>query len=115
MKKPFKAILVSALVYPGLGHIFLKYYTQGLLIIASFSLPLWFIISDVITKTNQVIAEVQNGQVPLDAVAISDAISHSSGTDMQTLSIYSYVMLAVWVIAIVDIYRITRKIKPIAS
>jgi hypothetical protein len=109
MKKSFKAILASALIYPGLGHLLLKHYIQGLLIIASFSLPLWFMLSDVITKTNEVITQVQNGQVSLNSNAIAEAINHSSGADMQTLSIYSYVMLAVWIIGILDVYRITRK------
>ena len=114
MRKPFKAVLLSALVYPGLGHFLLKHYIQGCLIIVAFTLPLWFLISDMVAKTNQVIAQIQNGQIPLDSVAISDAISNSSGTELQTLTIYSYVMLGVWIIGIVDVYRISRKNRAIA-
>lgn len=111
MKKPLKAVLISALVYPGLGHFLFKNYITGTAIIGSFSICLFLLIGDIITTTNQVIIQVQRGEIPLDVSAISNAILMAPGSSMQTLNIYSYVMIAAWVIGILDIYRITRKIQ----
>lgn len=111
MKKPLKAVLISALVYPGLGHFLFKKYIAGAVIFGSFSICLFLLISDIITTTNQVIMQVQRGQIPLDISAISDAILMAPGSNIQTLNIYSYLIIAAWVIGILDIYRITRKIQ----
>jgi len=111
MKKPLKAVLISALVYPGLGHFLFKHYIAGTIIISSFSIPLFLLIGNIVATTEQVINQVQRGEIPLDVGAISNAILMASGSSMQALNVYTYVMIAAWVIGIVDIYRITRKIQ----
>lgn len=109
MKKRLKAVLTSAFIYPGLGHFLFKYYVTGAIIMAGFSVPLWLLIKEMFTKTEQVIINIQRGEIPLTIDAISDAILMSSGASMQTLNMYSYALLAFWIIGIVDLYRVSSK------
>jgi len=109
MRKPLKAVLISALVYPGLGHFLFKHYIAGTIILSSFSIPLLLLVGDIVTTTNQVITQVQRGEIPLDVSAISNAILMTPGSSMQTLNIYGYIMIAAWLMGILDLYRVARK------
>ncbi|MFT5162710.1 MAG: hypothetical protein ACI9FJ_001287 [Alteromonadaceae bacterium] len=107
MNKSIKAALLSALVYPGAGHFFLKKYPVCLALVGAFSVPLYLVLSELVEKTNVVIAQIQNGEIPLNVPAISEAITNLiSGTTEQELTIKVYVMIIVWIIAALDAYRI---------
>jgi len=109
MNKSIKAALLSALVYPGMGHFFLKKYAISAVITAAFSVPLYSILSGVITKTKTIIEKVENGEIPFDIHAIRESLSSSVlATDGQELNIYMYAIIVIWVIAIVDSYRLGR-------
>ncbi len=107
MKKSLKAVLVSALIYPGLGHFVFKKYVVGLAFIASFSIPLLLLVQGMLAKTNQMVEQIQHGDLALDVTAISNSLMTSS--DMQTFDTYTYIMLAVWIISVLDVYRVARK------
>ena len=52
-----------------------------------------------------------NGEVALDPQAISVALNNThSDLSMQTLTIISYLILAIWLFAIVDSYRLANKL-----
>ncbi len=61
MKKSMKAALLSALVYPGTGHFSLKKYTWGGIFAGTFSVPLYFMITDIISKAEQVVEQIKSG------------------------------------------------------
>ena len=109
MKKSLKAVLVSALIYPGLGHFIFKKYVVGIAFIISFSIPLLLLIQGMLAKANQVVLQIQQGETALDVTAISNSLMTSS--DMQTLDTYTYIMLAIWIISVLDVYRVSRKAK----
>ncbi|OUS29993.1 hypothetical protein A9Q98_05570 [Thalassotalea sp. 42_200_T64] len=107
MKKSVKAALLSALVYPGMGHFFLKKYAVCAIFSCTFSVPLYFIISGIITKAEHVVEQIKNGEIPLDIAAISESLSRSIvGVDVQELNIKMYVLVVIWLIAIIDSYRL---------
>lgn len=110
MNRAIKAVLLSALIFPGSGHLFLKKYVNAIVFISIFSIPLFLVIADVVNKTNHVIEEIEKGYIPLDAVAISEALSNiMTRTDTQSLNMQVYFMIAVWIIAIIDAYRLAKK------
>lgn len=106
MKKSLKAILLSALVFPGAGHFFLKKYLAGSILLCLFLVPIYLIFSEVVTKTEAVIAQIQTGAIPLDVTAISDILT--STVNSQALSIETNVLIIIWVIGIIDSYRLGR-------
>ena len=109
MKKSIKAALLSALIYPGAGHFFLKKYVTCSALMSVFSVPLFLVISETVNKANEIVEQIINAKVPLDTVVINDAISTLIyGTETQELSMKFYLMLIVWVISILDSYRLGR-------
>ncbi len=107
MEKSIKAALLSAFVYPGTGHFFLKKYTLGAAFACAFSIPLYFIISEIVTKAEQIVEQINNGEIPLDIAAISESLSSSiQSIDTQELNIKIHALAIIWIIGITDSYRI---------
>jgi hypothetical protein len=112
MKKPLAAMLLSALVYPGAGHLFLKKYKAGLAFVCVFSVPLFLVISETVTRANQIAGKIIQGEIPLDVAAITESLANiTSPAESQEFTIKSYLMCIVWAIAIADSYRAGRKEK----
>ena len=109
MKKSTKAVLLSVFVFPGVGHIYLKkYITGGVLIGTSFA-AMYYLISKTIEKALQISEKLQSGDVPLDVEAITELVSkQSTGTEAQLMNIATAAVLICWVIGIVGSYRVSR-------
>lgn len=109
MDRSLKAVLLSTLLYPGSGHFFLKKKLAGCIFIVLFSTPLFFLLNEIITKTNQVIAQIETGHIPFDIVSITAALTDiTSGNNAQALTIKIYFMTAIWIISALDAYRLSR-------
>ncbi len=107
MKKPTKAALLSALVFPGLGHLYLKKHISGLVLIGISTGAVYYLISKTIERTLQIVEKIQSGNVPLDLTAIMELVSQqSTGTEAQLLNIATLVVIICWFIGIVDSYRV---------
>jgi hypothetical protein len=109
MNRQLKAVLMSALVYPGAGHLMLKKYPVGLAFVGVFSIFLYLVVGNIMEKTNLIVEQITNGQIPLTVAAISEAVSGiTSGTEGEALNFNIYVMIFVWAVAIFDVYRVSR-------
>ncbi len=109
MKKSVKAALLSALVYPGVGHFSLKKYAQGAVFSCAFSVPLYFLFSEIMSKAEHIAEQIQNGEIPLDIIAITEALSSSvMGVGAQELNIKMYALVFIWFVGIIDSYRLGR-------
>ncbi|MCK5819550.1 MAG: hypothetical protein KAH18_09945 [Psychromonas sp.] len=106
MKKSMKAVLLSVFVYPGMGHFVLKKYVMSAVLFTAFTIPLCIIVSVIFQKTEKIVAQIQNGEIPLNISTISSSLSSSSL--MGELNIMTNVLLIVWIIGIIDSYRVGR-------
>lgn len=105
-----KAALLSALVFPGAGHIFLKKYIVGGTLACASLLSLYCVISTEVERALQVVEKIQRGEVQPNLAAITDMISmQAMGTDTRLLNIVSILLLFFWVIGIVDSYLAGRE------
>lgn len=109
MSKAIKAALLSALVFPGTGHLLLKKYLHAVVLIgASFSV-LYLMISRLIEIALQISEKIISGEVGPDVVAISELIiKQVAVTETRLLNIAGVVLVIIWLISIVDSYRIGR-------
>jgi hypothetical protein len=106
MNKSLKAALFSAVVYPGAGHFFLKNYKTCVAIVSIFSILLFLVVNEILSKTNLVVEKIESGEIPLDITAITEAVSRiTSSTAAQEVNIKIYIMIIIWVIAILDSYK----------
>ena len=107
MKKSIKASLISAFVFPGAGHIYLKKYFPGLLLVGVSSLGIYYLILNMVEKALQIVEKIQLGHVQADATAINQLLSNqSTGSESALLSIATIAIAICWRIGILDSYRI---------
>jgi len=101
-----KAVLLSLLVYPGAGHFILKKYAVCVALVVAFTVPLVFVISEIITKTREIAEQIRNGEVTLDLAGITESVLNI--TSAQGLKMSIYIMTIVWVISFMDAYRVGK-------
>ena len=108
MRRSVKSSLLSALVFPGAGHVFLKKYLIGTGLAAAAFFALYVVVSKALERVMLIVAKIESGEVQLDVVAIAELVSKQSiGTETQ-FNIPATVFLVCWIIGVVDSYRVGR-------
>ena len=106
MSKSSKAVLLSALVFPGAGHIYLKKYITGAILVCAALAALYLIAADILERALAITEKIERGEVGLDVAAIAELVSRQpSGNESQLLDAALPVFVICWVIGITDSYR----------
>ncbi|MFT5116731.1 MAG: hypothetical protein ACI9NY_000254 [Kiritimatiellia bacterium] len=109
MKNSVKAALLSAFVFPGLGHIVLKNYLVGFILATAALLSSSLLLANVVKRAMDITESIQRGETPIDITAIRELItSQTSAAAAQQLEIATTVLIITWIIGVVDSYRISR-------
>ncbi len=109
MSKSIKAAMLSALVFPGVGHFYLKKHIPGIVLAGTALASLYFVISRMVEKALGIAEQIQRGEVPLDVAIITELVSRQpTGTDAGLLDFAWTVLVISWLIGIADSYRVGR-------
>jgi hypothetical protein len=109
MRKSIKAALLSALVFPGCGHLLLRRYRSALALLAISLGALAILLNDAIKQANAIATKILANEIPLDAQAISDSVEAASrASNSSAATIAMWILSACWLIGIIDAYRIGR-------
>lgn len=100
MRAKNKAILLSALVLPGLGQLTLKRYKLGAIILVTVVISFYKVITIATQRANEIVNDMLSQSGALDMQAISHA-AQSAGN--SSYDFYVWLMIACWIISIVDI------------
>jgi len=103
-----KAALLSGLVFPGLGHFYLRRYLHGMALAVGAAVAIYFLVATAVHTALDIVGKIENGTVPLDVTAITDLVTQQSQGTAQLTSIATIALLAVWLLGIADSYRIGR-------
>jgi TM2 domain-containing membrane protein YozV len=111
MKVSYKAALLSAFVFPGVGQLYLKRYWRGLVIMfvvfAGLGYMIWSATVYALKGLDDAMAKLQGSTATLQE--LSDIV----GLKMLTTDPYHdavfYVIVCFWIFAIIDAYRIGRR------
>jgi len=107
MKRATKAALLSGLVFPGIGHLYLKVRARGYALLVTALVALSVIIRTAYQQAQLVVDEVLSGQVAMDSDAIAQAVADSASTaDSLVYNVAVIVLVACWLGAIFDAYRL---------
>jgi hypothetical protein len=107
MTKRTKAALLSGLIFPGIGHVFLKRYLRGSILMLPALVALSVIVKAAFQQAQAIVDRVVSGEIPLETAAISKLVAESSNdSDSLMSSISVFVFVACWLIGIIDSYRI---------
>ncbi|MES2901800.1 MAG: hypothetical protein V4723_18890 [Pseudomonadota bacterium] len=115
MSRATTAIALSALVFPGVGQYYLGHRVRALLFIAPALAAAAYFFGQVYQRANAIVDGINSGTISPDPVAILARI-HQQGQDasMHT-ELAGAVMIACWLISIVDAWYLSRQAAPIVT
>ena len=107
MSKSLKAALLSALVFPGIGHFSLKKPLQGSLLSGIAIVCLYFLLAAVVDIAQGLSVKIQSGEIPFDVTTINELVHQQlAGNDGQLVNIPSLLLMICWVVGVIDAFRI---------
>ena len=107
MKRSSKVALLSGLIFPGIGHIVLKQYLRGSVLMLFALVALAVIATTIYQRALTIVDRINSGDIPVDTGAIAEMVSNStSGADSFIENIAVIVLGACWLIGIIDSYRL---------
>ena len=107
MMRSTKAALLSGLIFPGVGHMVLKQYLRGSILMLSALIAVSVIVTNAIKQALTIVDRINSGEIPLEAGAITELVSKSAGgAEGSILNIAALVVVACWLIGIIDSYRL---------
>jgi len=110
MNQPVKAALLSALVFPGVGQIVNGHVKRGWTFVAIVAVLLVLIISKLMQQALLVLEELQKKGAAIDINEVSRISAEVvSFSDNLFLNITLLLLMATWLISIVDAYRAGKK------
>lgn len=106
MSRSVTAAVLSALVFPGAGHIYLKRLARGCIFLlpALASLPVIF--NQLMARAAPLAQQIASGALALDPVAIVAQLERQASSPL--LAISSTVLLVCWGASIIDAFLIAR-------
>lgn len=112
MKKSTKAALLSGLIFPGIGHVVLKKYGRGAVLIVG-ALAAASVMFNIAARQAQIIVDqMVSGELPPDAGSILETVANASGgANGQSANLALIVLGVCWLIGIVDSWRIGRALE----
>ena len=113
MKKSTKAALLSMLVFPGVGHLYLKKYVFGLLLSIGAATATYFIVSSAVQTALEVVESIQGGSIPLEVGTITELVSQQSRVSEDSTNIAMIALFIFWVIGILDSFRVGHMLEKI--
>ncbi|MES2742142.1 MAG: hypothetical protein V4754_14500 [Pseudomonadota bacterium] len=108
MKRSIKAALLSAVVFPGAGHVFLGRGRRACLFLAPAAVAAMYMVSQVYARAAAIVDQVMSGTLAPDLELIMARVSAAPGDEGPLLNVAVCVLLACWVGAIVDCFLIGR-------
>ena len=101
MKRSTKAVLLSALVFPGAGHFYLKRWVEGILLSAVAAVALYLITSVVWQTAMDIAGQIQSGAIASDADTISALVEDRLQATEGKTNLATLILGTSWVLGII--------------
>ena len=110
MKNSLKGALLSGLVFPGLGQVVLKRYWRGFVLMLTVMACLYVMIVTAVQQAYAILdtIETQGGSPDSDTISRA-AAQAAAASDSPVITVASLLIIACWIIGIVDAYRIGKQ------
>ena len=109
MSRSATAVVLSALVLPGAGHLYLKHRRRGIALIAVSLACLWVLVDRAMQQASAVLERVETAGGALDPGQLSDWVSQASGSsESAAATVAALVLAGCWLVGGVDAYRLGR-------
>jgi len=109
VSRPTNAALLSALVVPGAGHLYLKHFSRGIALVAISLACLGVLADRALQQASTLLGRLTSGDAAADPAQLADLIAQASNSPgSPAVTAASLVLAVCWAIGIVDAYRIAR-------
>ena len=112
MNRPVVAALISGLVFPGAGQLWLRRAARACVFLVPAALALSYLSSNVFHLALRLAEEIESGRLALDPGAIAERIAQQGDAGSAWLSVASGVLIVCWIASTVDAYLIARAPRP---
>jgi hypothetical protein len=107
MQRAVSAALLSAFVFPGAGHLYLRRPGRAcLFLVPALVAAVWFF-GDLMARASQLADQVLAGTLPLDPAAIAARLD-AQGAGSPAATICAVVLVVCWAGSIVDAFVVAR-------
>lgn len=107
MDRPVKAALISALVFPGAGHLYLKRGARACLFLLPALAAVMVFLNDAIEQATAIADQILSGRMPADPAALAARIEQQGGGSAMG-NVAAAVMIICWIGATVDAYLLAK-------
>ena len=108
MTKSVKALLLSALVFPGAGHYYLKKPLLGSLLAGVSLVCLYLLFTTSMEIAEGLSDKIQSGEIPLDVNRLEQELTKKPAGESSVINLSTYVLEACWLIGVADSFRVGR-------
>jgi hypothetical protein len=106
MNRSVKAALISALVFPGAGHLYLKRGARACLFLVPTLVSVVVFLNDAMEQATEIAGQIMAGTMSADPVAMAARLEQQGGSTLATVA--ATVIIACWIGATVDAYLLGR-------
>jgi len=107
MKASYKAALLSAFIFPGVGQLYLKKYWRGLVIMflacGGLGYMIWSAAKSAINRLDDVMVKMQSDITDLQK--LSDIVGSKLLNTDPCNNFVLYVTICIWIFAVIDAFR----------
>ena len=111
MKVSYKAALLSTFVFPGVGQLYLKKYSRGLVICflscTGLGYMIWSATVSAIHRLDDMMVKMQGDTANLQK--LPDIVGSNGLTADPYYEAVFYFLVCIWLFAVIDAYRIGRR------
>jgi TM2 domain-containing membrane protein YozV len=110
MRNSLKAALLSGLVFPGAGQLWLKHYARGAALLIAVSAATALVVTRAAKQAYAILERIESEGGAIDPAALLKSVTQPpGGGDDMMITAASLAIVACWIIGIVDAYLIGRK------
>ena len=106
MNRSVKAALISALVFPGAGHFYLKRGARACLFLVPTLASVVVFLNDAMEQATEIAGQIMAGTMSADPVAMAARLEQQGGSTLATVA--ATVMIVCWIGATLDAYLLGR-------
>jgi hypothetical protein len=114
MQKSATSALLSAFVFPGIGHLYLRSYARGLILLAICTAALIDFIQRAWREAELISAQVNAEISETGAIDLESLVAHATAAvdhiDNKPFTVSGCVLIACWLFSIFDSYRIGKNV-----
>ena len=109
MSRSTNVVLLSALVMPGAGHLYLKHVWRGTVLIAISLACLWVFVDGAMQQASVVLDRLESEGGVLDAGQLSDLVTQAANSSAShAATVATLVLAGCWLVGVVDAYRLGK-------